>query len=74
MLNCQSGARRGVGGVCCIGFLWLCASLIAGGADAVPSSSLKDNLGEMLALTQPRGAATAGSEWSHGSDKTSEEL
>lgn len=56
------------------GLLWLCASLVAGSADAVVSSSPRDNLGEMLALTQPHGAAITGSEQSHMSDGTSEEL
>lgn len=41
-----------------------------GSADAVPSSSLRDHLGETSALTQPCGAAVAGS---HSLDKTLEE-
>jgi len=50
------------------------ASLVAGSIDAVPSSSLRDSLGETSALPHPCGAAIAGSEQSHGLDKTSEEL
>lgn len=63
----------GVGGR---GLLWLCASLVAGSAGSCwqLSSSPRDNLGEMLALTQPHGAAITGSEQSHMSDGTSEEL
>lgn len=36
------------------GLLCLCATLAAGSTDAVPSSSRRESLGEMLALTKPQ--------------------